>query len=90
MLVVDVPCGRDVPLIGALVTNKIKIEAAGAAATIESLRSGTRMRISFCRVADGDVRNFRRALRDQEGLILPAPCLRAIPTSPAGIHTKVA
>lgn len=53
-LVVDVPLGKDVLRIGARVTNKTKIEAAGAAATIESLKAGARVRINFRRVADGD------------------------------------
>jgi hypothetical protein len=53
-LVVDVPLGTEVLRIGAVVTDKTKIEAAGKAATFESLKSGARVRITFRRVATGD------------------------------------
>ena len=53
-LVVDVPLGMQVLRIGAVVTDKTKIEAAGEAATFESLKSGARVRIIFRRVPSGD------------------------------------
>lgn len=53
-LVVDVPLGKEVLRIGALVTSKTRIEAAGTAATTERLKAGARVRINFRRVADGD------------------------------------
>jgi hypothetical protein len=53
-LVVDVPLGTDVLRIGAVVTDKTKIEAAGKAAPFESLKSGARVRMTFRRVAAGD------------------------------------
>jgi hypothetical protein len=51
---VDVPLGTEVLRVGAVVTDKTKIEAAGKAATFESLKSGARVRITFRRVATGD------------------------------------
>jgi hypothetical protein len=53
-LVVDVPLGTEVLRIGAVVTDKTKIEAAGKAAAFESLKPGARVRITFRRVPSGD------------------------------------
>jgi len=53
-LVVDVPLGTEVLRIGAVVTDKTKIEAAGKAATFENLKSGARVRITFRRTDTGD------------------------------------
>ncbi len=53
-LVVDVSLGKDVLRIGVTVTDQTKIEAAGKAATFETLKPGTRVRINLRRVATGD------------------------------------
>ncbi|MGE5849504.1 MAG: hypothetical protein ACM362_05205 [Candidatus Methylomirabilota bacterium] len=53
-LVVDVPLGKDVLRIGATVTDKTKIEAAGKAAPFENLERGARVRITFRRIETGD------------------------------------
>jgi hypothetical protein len=53
-LVVDVPLGTEVLRIGAVVTDKTKIEAAGKSVPFESLKSGARVRITFRRVTTGD------------------------------------
>lgn len=66
-LVVDVPLGKDVLRIGALVTNKTRIEAAGAATTIERLKAGVPVRINFRRVADGDEAISVEILRAKKG-----------------------
>lgn len=54
MLVVDVPLGKEVLRVGAEVTDKTKIQAAGKAASFESLKPGARVRINFRRIATGD------------------------------------
>ncbi len=66
-LVVDVPLGKDVLRIGALVTTKTRIEAAGAAAGIERLKAGVPVRINFRRVADGDEAISVEILRAKKG-----------------------
>jgi len=53
-LVVDVPLGKETLRIGAEVTQKTKLEAAGKAVSLESLKPGDRVRIQFRRVATGD------------------------------------
>lgn len=53
-LVVDVPLSADVLRIGAQITKRTKIEAAGAAASFESLTPGARVRLTFRRVATGN------------------------------------
>jgi len=53
-LVVDVPLGKEMLRIGAEVTDKTKIRAAGKSASFESLKAGARVRIDFRRVATGD------------------------------------
>jgi len=53
-LVVDVPLGKEVLRVGADVTPKTKITAAGAPVSLDSLQPGARVRINFRRVTDGD------------------------------------
>jgi hypothetical protein len=53
-LVVDILLGKQVLRVGAEVTAKTKIEAAGTPRSLESLKSGARVRINFRRVATGD------------------------------------
>jgi hypothetical protein len=65
-LVVDVPLGKDVLRIGAAVTDKTKIEAAGKAAPFESLKPGARVRISFRRVVTGNEAISVEVLRGPE------------------------
>lgn len=62
-LVVDVPLGKDVLRIGAEVTKTTRVEAAGAAASFESLKPGARVRIQFRRVATGDEATLVEILR---------------------------
>ncbi len=54
MLVVDIPLGKEVLRVGAEVTDKTKITAAGKSAAFESIKPGARVRINFRRVATGD------------------------------------
>lgn len=53
-LVVDVPLGKEVLRVGAEITEKTKITAAGKSASFESLKPGARVRINFRRVETGD------------------------------------
>jgi hypothetical protein len=53
-LVVDVPLGKEMLRIGAEVTQKTKLEAAGKAVSLESLKPGDHVRIQFRRIATGD------------------------------------
>ncbi len=53
-LIVDVPRGKKALRIGATVTTKTKLEAAGKATSLERLKPGTRVRIRFHRVGTGD------------------------------------
>ena len=53
-LVVDVPLSADILRIGAEITKRTKIEAAGAAASFESLTPGARVRLTFRRLATGN------------------------------------
>lgn len=53
-LVVDIPLRKDVLRVGAEVTGKTKIEAAGKRTSLESLKPGDRVRINFRRTAAGD------------------------------------
>lgn len=54
MLVVDIPLGKEVLRVGAEVTDKTKITAAGKSAAFGSIKPGARVRINFRRVATGD------------------------------------
>jgi hypothetical protein len=53
-LVVDVPLGKEVLRIGAEVTDKTKITAAGKAVSLDRVNVGDRVRISFRRIEAGD------------------------------------
>jgi hypothetical protein len=53
-LVVDVPLGKEVLRVGAEVTDKTKLTAAGKAVSLDRLKAGDRVRINFRRVATGD------------------------------------
>lgn len=66
-LVVDVPLGKEVLRVGAEVTPKTKITAAGAAVSLDSLEPGARVRINFRRVADGDEAISVEVLRSPKG-----------------------
>jgi hypothetical protein len=66
-LVVDVPLSADVLRIGAEITKRTKIEAAGAAASFESLKPGARVRLNFRRVATGNEAISVEILRGAEG-----------------------
>lgn len=66
-LVVDVPLGKEVLRIGAEVTDKTKIHAAGKAASLENLKPGARVRLNFRRVATGDEAIAVEVLRGPEG-----------------------
>ena len=66
-LVVDVPLGKEVLRVGAEVTPKTKITAAGAPVSLDSLEPGARVRINFRRVADGDEAISVEVLRGPKG-----------------------
>lgn len=66
-LVVDVPLGKEVLRVGAEVTPKTKITAAGAPVSLDSLEPGARVRINFRRVADGDEAISVEVLRSPKG-----------------------
>jgi hypothetical protein len=66
-LVVDVPLGKATLRIGAALTDKTKITAAGKAGSLESLKPGARVRIHFRRVATGDEAISVDVLRDARG-----------------------
>lgn len=53
-LVVDVLLGKEVLRVGAEVTDKTKLTAAGKAVSLDRLKPGDRVRIEFRRVATGD------------------------------------
>jgi len=66
-VVVDVPLGKDVLRVGADVTSKTKITAAGAPVSLDSLQVGARVRINFRRVAHGDEAISVEVLRSPKG-----------------------
>jgi hypothetical protein len=53
-LVVDVFLGPQVLRVGAVLTNKTRLHAAGVPAPFDLLKPGARVRIQFRRVEDGD------------------------------------
>ena len=64
-LVVDVPLGKEVLRVGAEVTDKTKLTAAGKAVSLDRLKAGDRVRIEFRRVATGDEAIAVEALRSE-------------------------
>ena len=66
-LVVDVPLGKEVLRIGAEVTDKTKLTAAGKAVSLDRLNAGDRVRISFRRTEAGDEAISVEALRNWKG-----------------------
>jgi hypothetical protein len=66
-LVVDIPLGKEVLRVGAALTEKTKITAAGKAGSLESLQPGARVRLHFRRVATGDEAISVDVLRDARG-----------------------
>ncbi|MEK6716754.1 MAG: hypothetical protein AABZ16_04610 [candidate division NC10 bacterium] len=64
-LVVDVPLGKEVLRVGAEVTDKTKLTAAGKAVSLDRLKPGDRVRIEFRRVATGDEAISVEALRSE-------------------------
>jgi hypothetical protein len=53
-LVVDVPLSADVLRVGAVLTPETKIETGGRPASIQDLKSGSRVRLTFRRIATGN------------------------------------
>jgi hypothetical protein len=53
-LVVDIPLGADVLRVGAAVTPQTKLEVNGDPAAFEDLEAGSRVRLTFRRIATGN------------------------------------
>lgn len=66
-IVVDVPLGKETLRIGAEATDATKILVGGKKASLNALKEGERVRISYHRTAMGDVANSVVALETSKG-----------------------
>ena len=66
-IVVDVPQGKDTLRIGAEVTDQTKVLVGGKKASLDALKEGEQVRISFHRMSTGDVATSLDALRSSMG-----------------------
>ena len=66
-IVVDVPFGKETLRLGAEATDATKILVGGKQASLNALKEGERVRISYHRTAAGDVANSVVALNTSHG-----------------------
>ena len=66
-IVVDVPLGKETLRIGAEATDATKILVGGKKASLNALKEGERVRISYHRTNMGDVANSVVALKTSQG-----------------------
>jgi hypothetical protein len=66
-IVVDVPQGKDTLRIGAEVTDHTKILLGGKKASLDALKEGERVRISYHRMSTGDVATSLDVFRSSMG-----------------------
>jgi len=66
-IVVDVPLGKETLRLGAEATDATKILVGGKQASLNALKEGERVRISYHRTATGDVANSVVALNTSQG-----------------------
>ena len=66
-IVVDVPQGKETLRIGAEVTDHTKILVGGKQASLDALKEGERVRISYHRMSTGDVATSLDVLRSSMG-----------------------
>ncbi len=66
-IVVDVPLGKETLRLGAETTDTTKIMAGGKEASLQTLKEGERVRISYHRTDTGDVANSVTAFPQAKG-----------------------